>query len=242
MIKGILFDKDGTLIDFFSLWLDAAMEVVPEFLKQNKLDSSEEMIDYILRTIGVTEMKVDPAGALAYKSYTEIAAEIQEALLEKGYLISEEKIQNQIEALFHKSVTRGYSRLQQLTDIKKMIAYLQEKQIHVGLATADTLDSARACLDSMEVLEQFDYVGADDGIRKPKPEKDMFLEFQEQFGLLAEEIAVVGDSYNDIVFAKRNGGIAIGVLSGVSQAKDFQDEADFIISSIQELPELLKQI
>ena len=37
MIKGILFDKDGTLIDFFSLWLGAAKAVVIQFLKENEL-------------------------------------------------------------------------------------------------------------------------------------------------------------------------------------------------------------
>ena len=30
-----------------------------------------------------------------------------------------------------------------------------------------------------------DYVGADDGVLHPKPEADMFLEFQKKFGLKA---------------------------------------------------------
>ena len=68
---------------------------------------------------------------------------------------------------------------------------------------------------------KFDYVGADDGVLRPKPEADMFLEFQKKFGLKPQEIAVVGDTYNDIRFARENGGVAIGVLSGVSQEADF---------------------
>jgi len=35
MIKGILFDKDGTLIDFFSLWLGAANTVVKHLLQES---------------------------------------------------------------------------------------------------------------------------------------------------------------------------------------------------------------
>ena len=42
MIKGILFDKDGTLIDFFSLWLGAAKAVVIQFLKENELSEEVE--------------------------------------------------------------------------------------------------------------------------------------------------------------------------------------------------------
>ena len=51
-----------------------------------------------------------------------------------------------------------------------------------------------------------DYVGADDGVLRPKPEADMFLEFQKKFGLKPREIAVVGDTYNDIRFGKRKRG------------------------------------
>ena len=45
-----------------------------------------------------------------------------------------------------------------------------------------------------------------------------------------------------MLFAKQNGGIAIGVLSGVSEEEDFENEADYIIASIHELPELLDRI
>ena len=95
---------------------------------------------------------------------------------------------------------------------------------------------------SADVLEKFDYVGADDGVLRPKPEADMFLEFQKKFGLKQQEIAVVGDTYNDIRFARENGGVAIGVLSGVSQEADFCGEADYILNSVGELPQLLEQI
>ena len=40
-IKGILFDKDGTLIDFFSLWLYAARRVIPEFIRGNDLEEKQ---------------------------------------------------------------------------------------------------------------------------------------------------------------------------------------------------------
>ena len=53
---------------------------------------------------------------------------------------------------------------------------------------------------------------------------------------------MVGDTYNDIRFARENGGVAIGVLSGVSQEADFRGEADYILNSVGELPQLLEQI
>lgn len=242
MIKGILFDKDGTLVDFFSLWLQAATAVIPAFLKRNGLEDSKELVQDLLRTIGVDKGEVDPRGALAYKSYGEIAEDVCAALSEKGRTVSVTEARKQLEELFNENVTRRDAKFQLFTDMNVLMENLKSRNIVIGLATADTEISAKNCLDSIGVKEFFDYIGADDGRRKPKPDKEMFLEFAEQFSLRAEEIAVVGDTYNDMIFARKNGGIAIGVLSGVSEAADFGNEADYVIASIRELPELLDRI
>ena len=58
MIKGILFDKDGTLIDFFSLWMGAAKAVVIQFLKENEL--SEEVKERVFYAMGIENGEIDP--------------------------------------------------------------------------------------------------------------------------------------------------------------------------------------
>lgn len=242
MVKGILFDKDGTLVDFFSLWLRAATTVVPVFLKKNEIVDSEAMVQLLLRTIGIEKGEVDPKGALAYKSYGEIAGDICKALEEKQIYLSKEEVRKQLEELFNQNVAQSDAQFQLFTDMNALMENLKSRNIVIGLATADTELSAENCLKSIGVKKFFDYIGADDGKRKPKPDKEMFLEFAEQFSLKPEEIAVVGDTYNDMIFARKNGGIAIGVLSGVSEEKDFGSEADYIIASIHELPELLERI
>ncbi|MGC4019813.1 MAG: HAD family hydrolase [Muricomes sp.] len=242
MIRGILFDKDGTLIDFFSLWLKAALKVVPEFLRENQIEDSPEMIDYILEVIGVEGQTVNPEGALAYKSYGEMAEEIRKALEKRGYILETIKIHIQIEILFQESVTGENASFKQLGDIRSIAEELKKRHIYMGLATADTISSAEDCLKSMNIFHLFDYIGADDGEKRPKPEKDMFLEFQQNFGLKAEEIAVVGDTCNDMQFARNGGGIGIGVLSGVSTENDFQGKTDYVIESIQQLPDLLDRM
>lgn len=242
MIKGILFDKDGTLIDFFSLWLQAATAAIPAFLKLNNLDTSKALTDDLLQAIGVEDGEIDPKGALAYKSYDGIAEDICAALAKKGLVIPKEKARTQLENLFTSNVTNQDIQFQVFTDMKSLMEDLKSRNILIGLATADTEESARNCLSSLGIEYYFDYIGADNGKRKPKPDKEMFLEFAEMFSLRPEEIAVVGDTYNDMLFAKSNGGIAIAVLSGVSQKETFGNTADYILASIHELPGLLDQI
>lgn len=239
MIKGILFDKDGTLIDFFSLWLKAALETIPVFLEENGIEPTEEMQEFLLRVIGVEKEKVDPKGALAYKSYREIAEDMCHALEEKNISLDVDNVQPQIEKLFVENVTGNGAEYQQFVNVETLMEELKASGIAIGVATADTLESAKACLEKIHALHLFDYVGGDDGVLQPKPAPDMFEQFKEKTGLKAEEIAVVGDAYNDVVFAKENGGIAIGVLSGVSSREDFMGEADYILESIGELPQII---
>ena len=239
-IKGILFDKDGTLIDFFSLWLGAAKAVVIQFLKENEL--SEEVKERVFYAMGIENGEIDPYGGLAYKSYSEIALDITDELSREQIYLDSRKVRMQLERLFAEYVTESQAQYVETADIKAVLDSLKQRNIWIGLATADTVPSAKNCLKRLEVLEKFDYVGADDGVLRPKPEADMFLEFQKKFGLKPQEIAVVGDTYNDIRFARENGGVAIGVLSGVSQEADFCGEADYILNSVGELPQLLEQI
>jgi len=69
----------------------------------------------------------------------------------------------------------------------------------------------------------------------------MFETFCKAYGLEPEKVAVVGDTYNDMRFAKNCKGKAVGVLSGVSRKEDFQDLADVVLPSVADIFSILDQ-
>ena len=72
-----------------------------------------------------------------------------------------------------------------------------------------------------------------------KPEREFFRLALEDLGLRAEEVAMVGDDAEaDVVGAKRAGLVGIQVRTGKWQAD--ADEADLVIDSIADLPEVVK--
>ena len=150
-IKGILFDKDGTLIDFFSLWLGAAERAIPKFLENNNIND-EKMVNVVLESIGVKNSKVDPRGALAYKSYSEIGNDIYKELCKHGYKLNAEKIGADISRLFDNEVNKDDVNIVELYDLHKLFEYLKGKNIYIGLATTDTLLSAEYCLKRLRHL------------------------------------------------------------------------------------------
>lgn len=241
-IKGVLFDKDGTLIDFYSLWLQAAEAVIPKLMQKLSLNNTPKMQQYLFRTIGVIDGVVDPNGGLSYKSYGEIAKDIEIALQQKDIYIEVTKIHELLIILFDEFATGEEVEFQTFTPMKTMLKQLKKEEVRVGLATADTLYSARVCLEKLDIIDMFDFVGGDDGIMQPKPHPQMFHLFTEEYQLDSEDVVVVGDTSNDMLFAKQCGAIAVGVLSGVSSKEDLMENGDYIISSVDELIPLLHKL
>lgn len=239
MIKGILFDKDGTLIDFFALWETAARKVIPRLLLELKILVTEELTEAVLDSIGVYPTGIDPKGALAYQSYHGNAERIKTCLQYYSIEKQTEEIEALLERLFYEETTKEEAQIIGLADLKALFGTIRQRQIKIGVATADTEESTRYCLARLGVLEDLDYMGTDDGRNRPKPAPDMLLQFCETCNLRPEEVLVVGDTANDLLFAKNAHAMFCGVLSGVSEEKDYEGKADWILPSIAELPEAL---
>lgn len=243
MIKGILFDKDGTMIDFFAVWPVLAREVIPKFIRQNEIFDEDGSIQKdLLERIGLSDEKVNPKGAFAYKSYGEIADDICAALTDHGVLIEVYSIYMQIKDLFKNTIKNTTPIYKTFTDMPDLMRGLKKNGLYIGLATADIQESAERMLNDLYIMDFFDYIGADDGTRKPKPNGEMIKEFMEITGIKADEILVVGDTFNDMLFGKQNGTKTCGVLSGVSEQGDFDDMADHVIDTIADLPDLIDKI
>lgn len=230
MIKGILFDKDGTLIDF-SLWEDAATKTIETIMDDYKIKDVKLFKD-LKKSIGITEHGVEPFGALAYKSHEDLAAEMH-FVLNKYREIDLKKFQTLVIDLLRKEVLKDDVQFKQLTDIKALYKHLSANNIKMGLATADSMESAMHMINKLNLHDNFDFIGAYDGVMKRKPHVDMCMRFCEMYSLDPSEVAIVGDSYNDMLFAKNSGAIGVGVLSGVSSKINLKDISNVIVPSIE---------
>lgn len=233
MIQGILFDKDGTLLRFEELWLDAARHVIYDFCRLNRLPENKKVETLILKAMGVENETIRQDGALAYMTYEQIGAVVVTALHQAGMAekISTELAGRQMSVLFETVLAREQLACIPTCDLKNLFKTLKARDIKTGLATADNLPVTEKCLKQLEIMEEFDFVGCDDGILKPKPEPDMFEAFCGKQGLKPEQVAVIGDTVNDMLFAKKCKGIAVGTLSGIASREELEEAADIIVET-----------
>ena len=230
-----MFDKDGTLIEFHKLWLGATEKVIKLFCTVNQITINEKMQKSLLEIIGVEGEKIRQDGALAYKTYAGIGKDIAVFLETRGIIISEKLAGRQLEVLYETVLGQEEAQYIPTCDLKKLFGELKKKGIKIGLATADNEQISRICLEKLEILQEFDYLGWDDGSCCPKPAPDMLDKFCEQCGLLKGQVAVVGDTVNDMRFAKENGAIGVATLSGLGAEQELREAADVVVRNPSEL-------
>lgn len=234
MIKGILFDKDGTLIDFYEVWGKAAVKVAKRLCDVRRMPERQRMI---LREMGVGDGRVDPDGSLAWKSYRGIAEDLQK------YLDTDaEKLAEELAGLFYEEVGLKRKEYPTFTDVRKMMKTLQKQGIWLGVATTDDLPSTRRCLEVLDVDGYISFWGVTGQGLPEKPDGQLIRVAASQWNIWPDEIAMVGDNPNDMRFAKNGGALAIGVKSGTGTEDMLKKQADYLLDSVDGLAALIQQI
>ena len=235
MIRGVLFDKDGTLLEFDTLWGAATRRVIPSFLRALSVPAEHHLYERMLEELGVTEVGVDAEKALAWMPYAQMAEVLVKALKEEGFVIKNPDAAAVLTKLYYKEITRPEAKILPTADLTNVMKKLKDRKCLIGLATADSERAAKFCLDRLKIRNYFDYIGASGETVRPKPASDLCDRFCRKYRLLPEEVMVVGDSPTDMEFAHNSGALAVGVLSGVGSREQLQKMADVLIPSVDDL-------
>lgn len=233
-IKDILFDKDGTLIDFFVVWGNSAYPVADKLLEYYPYVNKED----ILKSWSIENGRLNAEGALAWKPYDDIVEDMSPCL---GLVTNKEKKECELllKQLFYEEVCEKMENYPTFTNVKALIEELKVRDIKVGIATTDEYHSTIHCLKKLDIYKDISFIACDDGHTPLKPDGTIIKMAADKWQIRQDEIMVVGDSFNDMKFAHYGGAKAIGVLSGVSNYDQLVNCADYIISSVDELIALL---
>jgi phosphoglycolate phosphatase len=130
-----------------------------------------------------------------------------------------------------------------LMDLVPVFDTLRAMNLRLGIATNDSHPSATAQMHHLSVHHYFEEIIGADTVAIPKPSGHMVELFCLRTGLAPHEIAMVGDNFHDMEEARHGGaGLAVAVLSGNSGHDDIAHLADHVLSSVADLPALLRSL
>ena len=226
MIRGLLFDKDGTLFDFQATWGGWAQRLIRHLAGADPalLAEMEARLAFDTET-----GKFLPGSPIIASTSRELADIIHPLLT--GWTLPD--------LTRHMVTTAAEAESVEVTPLVPLFTALADMGLKIGLATNDGEVAARAHLHRAGITRFFDMImGFDTGFGG-KPAPGMCHAFADAMDLPAHQIAMIGDSLHDLDAGRAAGMMTIGVLTGPATRSDLEPHADYVLTDISELPDFV---
>lgn len=216
MIRAILFDKDGTLLQFTEGWVDS----IVGFLENKILDDKKKR--KLFKEIGIRE-----DGGVEENSILSSETAMDLAIIFSKYLDEDlDEIYRELDDHLLNYLKENNKFIRETCDLRSLFEALRERGILIGIFTSDNYRQAKYSMDYLGLDPFIDFYAAAD-IYKKKPNKESLEVFKKKYSLEDQEIIIVGDSRVDMVFGE--GTVKVGVLCGTGSREMLAKYTDNIV-------------
>ena len=233
----IIFDKDGTLIDFDAFWVAVSVQAVEDVLK--KLGREDISVNEIITAFGVNNGITDINAVLCKGTYEQLGKILYEVLTKYGCDISpDEAIKDLVDA-YNESSNAG-EIIPTCSNLKEVLVNLKKQNKKLAVITTYNEDITYKCLKKLGIETLFDKIYTDDGKNPSKPDPYCALDFCRLTGVKKERTLMVGDTLTDVAFAENAGIKIVGVAKTQQNREQLAPFADAVISDVSHLLEILE--
>ena len=222
-IRGVIFDKDGTLFDFQSTWGIWTAQVLARIA-----GSDEALLQQLAEALGYDTQtrRVQPGSVIVAATPMDIAAVVKDCIPALS--------QTQICDWLNEEAKTAPQVL--VTDLHRLTAELRRINLGLCVMTNDAETPARAHLASVQASDLFDFViGSDSGFGA-KPQAAPLLALADKMEIPAAACVMVGDSSHDLRAGRAAGMRAVAVLTGLAEADELAPLADAVLPDVSHLP------
>ncbi len=218
MIKGVIFDKDGTLFDFNATWGAWTRGMIVS----EAGDRADEMADLLGYDMNAGVFK---QGSIVIAETVDVVADAMLTLLSGT---------NKTELITRmKDATKHVPQVEPVP-LRPVLETLRDMGLTLGVATNDAEGPARANI--AHVADLFDFVAGFDSGFGGKPAPGQLHGFCAATGIAPAECLMVGDSLHDLHAGRAAGMGCIGVLTGPAPRGELAPHADVVLDTIADLP------
>jgi len=218
-IKAIIWDLDGTLIDFKINSVKARRKAI-KVLRDYGIPKEKLSIEIpILENVKSSRVIFNELGFSSEK-IKEIIKEVNNAL-----------IQVEHEAAIKAALTQG---------IDQVLEFAKKKRLKQAVFTYNTHNNARISLETADISHYFEVIVGRDDIKNLKPHPDHLKHICERIDVKPDQIVVIGDTVRDIEAAINIGSRSIALNTKIPNylKREFFQKANKIIEP-EEIPSKL---
>ena len=227
VIKGIIFDKDGTLFDFNATWGAWTRQMLAAEVGDDlaKFDQLADVLGY-----DAVNNRFFPGSIVIASTVDVVADHILRVLgdVPKDALLAR--------------MNAGSAKVEQqeAVPLAAYFASLSQLDLQLGIATNDAEAPALRHLERAGVRDHFGFIAGYDSGYGAKPAPGQLQGFCAHTGLLPAQCAMVGDSTHDLDAGRAAGMLTIGVLTGPAPAEELAPRADVVLQDIGAIPAWLR--
>lgn len=212
MVKCVIFDMDGVLIDSEPLYRIINRKM---FEKLGFSVSSEEYSEFV----GTTDVEM----WTTLKERYDIDRSIAEL--------------NKIREAEHFSFFSD-AQLSPMKGIVRLLKFLKTRDVKLAVASSTEEKLVHLILNNIGIIDYFEHIVCGNHIENGKPEPDIFLKAAELFEMNPLDCIVIEDSRNGVTAAKKAGMRVIGFQS--DDGAQNISHADMIVDSLEQAQDYIR--
>lgn len=208
MLKGLIFDFDGLIVDTESPIYQSWQELYQSY-------GGSLLLEDWIKLIGSAELFFDP--------WEELERQV-------GHAVDREAIEAKRQAR-ELTLIEGLSPL---PGVQELLQEAKESGLQVALASSSPCSWVTGHLEHLGLAHYFDFMIASDDVKQTKPDPELFLVALSRLGIKSNEAIVFEDSLNGVLAAKRAGIFVVAVPNALTNHLPLE-MADLRVNSLSQL-------
>ena len=215
MIRAVIFDMDGLLVDSEPFWAQAELEVFPQYGIDLTLEDCQKMQGVSIREVVRYWYEKRPwQGASVEQVARQITQRVIELILERGRL---------------------------MPGVVEVLEFFRKKQIPMAVASSSEPHLIKLVLERFDIEKYFEFYHSARAEKHGKPYPDVFLTTAKRLQVQPQQCLVFEDSYNGVLAARRAGMKVVAVPYPQNFDDPRFDIADLKLRSLKDWNEDLWQ-
>ncbi|MBD2784491.1 hexitol phosphatase HxpB [Xenorhabdus sp. DI] len=213
MMKAVIFDMDGVLIDSEPLWKKSGMLILNHYGVPITYDEMLSMIG-----IPVSGM-IDRACQLYNKN------DLDKSKIEKDF--------------FNKGIELILTEKPLMDGVVECLELLVKKDIKIGIASASPLSFLLKIVEQCGIADYFDYISSAEYMPYNKPHPMVYLNAAEKLNVSPKECLGIEDSKIGMISVKAASMKCVVIPNNIEYDYSYWDASDWKIKKLQELENII---